>query len=130
LRGVWRSPPPLFPTNYAELTAELLDHVEAEDPALLERAFERRRQTRVAQARARLDGLGTVAPRARELAAILYEAGYLAEARPLEDGGYRIAEHNCAILAVAATTITPAPASWASSPRSCPRRRCAASRTS
>lgn len=91
----------LFPKNYGELTTELLDHVGAEDPALLQRAFERRRATRVAQAQARLAGLDSFEARVFELAAILDEAGYLAEAEPLEGGGFRIAEHNCAILAVA-----------------------------
>ncbi len=91
----------LFPKAYGELTTELLDHVGAEDPALLERAFEARRRTRVEQARARLDGLVTLEERVRELAAILDEAGYLADVEPLDGGGWRIAEHNCAILAVA-----------------------------
>lgn len=90
----------LFPKAYGELTTELLDHVGAEDPELLARAFERRRATRVAQARARLAGLGFEG-RVRELAAILDEAGYLADVEPLPGGGFRISEHNCAILAVA-----------------------------
>jgi DeoR family suf operon transcriptional repressor len=91
----------LFPRNYGELTTELLDHVGAEDPELLARAFERRRVTRVRQARERLADVDGFEARVRELTAILDEAGYLAEARPLEGGGFRIAEHNCAILAVA-----------------------------
>jgi DeoR family suf operon transcriptional repressor len=90
----------LFPKAYGELTAELLHHVGAEDPALLGRAFERRRRTRVAQAAGRLAGRDFEG-RVRELARILDEAGYLAEVTRLPDGGYRIAEHNCAILAVA-----------------------------
>jgi predicted ArsR family transcriptional regulator len=90
----------LFPKAYGELTTELLAHVDAEDPALLQRAFERRRDTRIAQARQRLAGRDFEG-RVRELAAILDEAGYLAEAEPLPDGGWRIVEHNCAILAVA-----------------------------
>jgi DeoR family suf operon transcriptional repressor len=90
----------LFPKAYGELTTELLDHVGAEDPGLLERAFERRRRSRVAQAQVRLAGLD-FEQRVYELARILDEAGYLAEAEPLPGGGYRIAEHNCAILAVA-----------------------------
>jgi DeoR family suf operon transcriptional repressor len=90
----------LFPTAYGELTTELLDHIGAEDPELLARAFERRRSTRVEQARARLAGKDFEG-RVRELAAILDEAGYLADAEPLPDGGFRIAEHHCAILAVA-----------------------------
>lgn len=90
----------LFPKAYGELTTELLAHVDAEDPALLQRAFERRRDTRIAQAQQRLAGRD-FAGRVRELAAILDEAGYLAEAERLPGGGWRIVEHNCAILAVA-----------------------------
>jgi DeoR family suf operon transcriptional repressor len=90
----------LFPKAYGELTTELLDHVEAEDPDLLARAFERRRRSRVDQAQSRLRGLA-LEERVHELARILDEAGYLAEAAPLPGGGWRIAEHNCAILAVA-----------------------------
>lgn len=102
-RRVYRLAPAadaLFPTAYGELTSELLDHIGAEDPALLRRAFERRGRTRVEQARSRLAGRDFEG-RVRELAAILDEAGYLADAQPLDDGGYRIVEHNCAILAVA-----------------------------
>jgi predicted ArsR family transcriptional regulator len=36
-----------------------------------------------------------------ELTAILDEDGYLADVERLEDGGWRITEHNCAILSVA-----------------------------
>lgn len=90
----------LFPKAYGELTTELLAHVEAEDPELLARAFERRRRTRVEQATVRLEGLDFEG-RVRELATILDEVGYLAEVEPLPDGGFRLAEHNCAILAVA-----------------------------
>lgn len=102
-RRVYRLAPAaeaLFPKAYGELTTELLDHVGAEDPELLARAFERRRRTRVEQARSRLAGKDFEG-RVRELAAILDEAGYLADAEPLPGGGFRIAEHNCAILAVA-----------------------------
>ena len=42
----------LFPRSYGELTTELLAYVEDEDPELVERVFERRRQRRVAQANA------------------------------------------------------------------------------
>ena len=36
-----------------------------------------------------------------ELTAILDEDGYLADVERLDDGGWRITEHNCAILSVA-----------------------------
>jgi DeoR family transcriptional regulator, suf operon transcriptional repressor len=90
----------LFPKYYSELTNELLSYVEAEDPEVLERVFERRRRRRLDGAQARLAGKrfpGKVA----ELARILDEDGYLADFERLPDGSYRITEHNCAILGVA-----------------------------
>jgi Predicted transcriptional regulator len=90
----------LFPKTYHELTNEFLEHLEEEDPELLVRLFERRRQRRVeatAQAPGRQDlrregcragedpGRGWLPRRLRE--------------RP--DGTYLIREHNCAILGVA-----------------------------
>jgi predicted ArsR family transcriptional regulator len=91
----------LFPKAYGELALELLDHLAEEDPDLVRRAFERRRAARVRRTQARLAGMdfdGRVA----EVARVLDEDGYLADFEPLPDGaGYRIREHNCAILAVA-----------------------------
>ena len=90
----------LFPRAYGELTVELLDYVADEDPSLVARAFERRRRARVERVRERLEGLDFDA-RVAEVARVLDEDGYLAEVEPLEGGGWRILEHNCAILAVA-----------------------------
>ncbi|MBV8692887.1 MAG: ArsR family transcriptional regulator [Actinobacteria bacterium] len=93
----------LFPKAYGELTTELLDYVQEADPALVESIFAKRRQRRIEGARARLAGK-PFAARVAELAHILDEDGYLAEVEPLgEDGagGFRIVEHNCAILSVA-----------------------------
>lgn len=90
----------LFPSAHGELGSELLSYVEDEDPALLERVFERRRAARVVDARARLAGRD-FAGRVEELARILDEAGYLADFECCADGSFRITEHNCAILAVA-----------------------------
>lgn len=97
----------LFPKTYDELTNELLDYVSDESPELLERVFERRRERRVAGARTRLDGLGSLKEKVEELARILDEDGYLAEVVPVLDDGaapgvFRVVEHNCAILGVAA----------------------------
>jgi DeoR family suf operon transcriptional repressor len=96
----------LFPKTYDELTNELLDYVSDEDPAMLERVFERRRERRVAGALARLAAAGRpLDARVGELARILDEDGYLAEVVDWPDagpGGMRIIEHNCAILGVAA----------------------------
>jgi DeoR family transcriptional regulator, suf operon transcriptional repressor len=92
----------LFPRAYGELTVELLDYVGEEDPALVARAFERRRQARVARVRERLAGLALFEARVHEVARVLDEDGYLADVERLDDGsGYRIREHNCAVLAVA-----------------------------
>jgi DeoR family suf operon transcriptional repressor len=90
----------LFPKRYDDLTVELLADVEAEDPELLARAFSRRRDRRIERARARLAGRG-FDERVAELARILDEDGYLADARREPDGGWLVTEHNCAILDVA-----------------------------
>jgi DeoR family suf operon transcriptional repressor len=104
-RHVYRLAPAaeaLFPRAYGELTVELLDYIGDEDPELVARAFERRRRARVERTQARLEGLSFDA-RVAEVARVLDEDGYLAEVEPLADGagGWRIVEHNCAILAVA-----------------------------
>lgn len=90
----------LFPRAYGELTSELLACVEDEDPELLDRLFERRRRRRVERARRRLADLD-LAGQVQELARVLDDDGYLAEARAEPDGTFRIVEHNCAILNVA-----------------------------
>jgi len=107
-RHVYRLAPAaeaLFPRAYGELTVELLDYIGDEDPELVARAFERRRRARVERTRERLAGLDFDA-RVAEVARVLDEDGYLAEIERLPDdadgrGGWRILEHNCAILAVA-----------------------------
>jgi DeoR family suf operon transcriptional repressor len=90
----------LFPRAYGDLANELLDSIAGDDPTLVDRAFARRRDRRIRDARGRLDGLPLPA-RVVELAKILDEDGYLAEAVEEGDGAWRIVEHNCAILAVA-----------------------------
>jgi predicted ArsR family transcriptional regulator len=59
------------------------------------------RTERIAAARARLAAAGGFEAKVVELAKILDEDGYLASVEPLGDGGYRVAERNCAIFAVA-----------------------------
>jgi DeoR family suf operon transcriptional repressor len=90
----------MFPKTYSDLTNELLDYVGDADPALVDQLFERRRQRRADAARARLAGK-SFGDRVGELARILDEDGYLADFEQLEDGTWRIVEHNCAILGVA-----------------------------
>lgn len=90
----------LFPRAYDALSRELLQDVAAEDPALLQRLFAQGRRRRVERARERIAGLDFDAQVA-ELAQMLDDDGYLAEWQPLEDGSYRITEHNCAIIGIA-----------------------------
>jgi DeoR family suf operon transcriptional repressor len=90
----------LFPKYYGELTNELLSYLEDEDPAVLQRIFERRRRRRVEGSLARLGGK-PFPERVAELARILDEDGYLADFERMPNGWFRITEHNCAILAVA-----------------------------
>jgi DeoR family suf operon transcriptional repressor len=90
----------LFPRAYVELTNELLEYVEDEDPALLSRIFDRRGLRRLERARLRTQDL-SFAERVAEIARILDEDGYLADFVAQDDGSYLIREHNCAVLAIA-----------------------------
>ncbi len=95
-----RAAEPLFPKAYGGLTNELLGYVTDADPAMLDHIFERRRERRTEQARARMEGKDFAAQVA-EVARILDEDGYLADFEALPDGSFRITEHNCAVLDVA-----------------------------
>jgi predicted ArsR family transcriptional regulator len=90
----------LFPKRYGDLTTELLGYLGGPESEEISELFERRRIRRVDGAKARLAGL---APdeQVAELARILDEDGYLADLERMDDGGWRIIEHNCAILSVA-----------------------------
>jgi DeoR family suf operon transcriptional repressor len=90
----------LFPRRYAQVVTDLLVEAEAEDPAIVERMFARRRDRRVERAKERLAGK-SLPEQVAELTQVLDEDGYLAEFVPQDDGSFRIVEHNCAILAVA-----------------------------
>jgi DeoR family suf operon transcriptional repressor len=92
----------LFPKTYHELTNEFLEHLEEEDPELLVRLFERRRQRRVEATRKRLADK-TFDEKVAVLARILDEDGYLADFESRPDGTYLIREHNCAILGASPT---------------------------
>ena len=90
-----------FPKAYGELTNELLGYVAEADPALLDDLFAKRREHRVANARARLARKRGLGAQVAELASILDEDGYLATYERIGRGVYRVVEHNCAIWAVA-----------------------------
>jgi predicted ArsR family transcriptional regulator len=119
-----------FPSNYTALTAGLLRAMDdVGGPKLIEQVFQTRRHQLAQQIRGRLAEKGLedapLEDRARELALIQDEQGYLCECRrePVEattptgrdelapiqlgdDGVIRLREHNCAIYDVA--TATPA----------------------
>lgn len=91
----------LFPRNYVDLTNELLEYVEDEDPDLLGRIFDKRGARRLERARQRTAGVSDFAARVRAVTALLDEDGYLADCTEEPDGAFRITEHNCAVMGVA-----------------------------
>jgi DeoR family suf operon transcriptional repressor len=91
----------LFPKAYGELTNELLGYVADADPAMLDELFAKRREHRIANARARLERKSTLGAKVAELTRILDEDGYLATYEKVSPGVYLIVEQNCAIWAVA-----------------------------
>jgi len=90
----------LFPKRYGDLTTELLGYLGGPDSTEVNTLFERRRRRRLTEARQRLADR-PLEEQVTELARILDEDGYLADVERLDDGGWRITEHNCAILSVA-----------------------------
>jgi predicted ArsR family transcriptional regulator len=92
----------LFPTNYDGLASGLLAAIRAiGGDVLVEGVFEERRRITRERVRQRMaERLAPDAPlvdRARELAVIQDEQGYLAEAVVSPDGVIRLVERNCAI---------------------------------
>lgn len=91
---------PLFANTDDRLPIELLEHMEAEEPELIGRVFDRRRRQMVDDAENRLAGR-TVDERVAILTELLDEQGYLADFEAVTAGHFRINLHNCAIWAVA-----------------------------
>jgi DeoR family suf operon transcriptional repressor len=91
---------PLFASAANTLPIELLEHMEAEEPALIGRVFDRRLRQMVDEAANRLAGK-TVDEQVAILTGLLDEQGYLADFEAVADGHLRINLHNCAIWAVA-----------------------------
>ncbi len=90
----------LFVTTDGDLSIELLGHVEEEDPEMVTRIFERRRQRLVEEARhVLLDK--SIDERIAALANLLDGQGYLADFEKVDDRNYRINLHSCAIWTVA-----------------------------
>ena len=92
---------PLFAAPSNDLAVELLGHLDEEDPGLVDRIFERRRQQLVAAVQAELDDDLSLGERVAALTDRLDAQGYLADFEELAEGRYRINLHSCAIWAVA-----------------------------
>lgn len=91
---------PLFSATDGSLSIELLEHIEEEDPELVNRVFERRRRRLVEQAKDELVGT-PIDSRVAVLTALLDAQGYLADSEKLGHEHFRINLHSCAIWAVA-----------------------------
>ncbi|MGZ0228657.1 MAG: helix-turn-helix transcriptional regulator [Acidimicrobiales bacterium] len=90
----------LFVTTDSSLSVELLEHIEEEDPELVNRIFERRRLRLVEKAQDQLIGKST-AQRVSVLTKLLDEQGFLADCEKPDHNQYRINLHSCPIWAVA-----------------------------
>ena len=90
----------MFVKDTSNLSIELLSHMEEEDPELVTRVFERRRQRRVAEATNKLAGK-TLSQKVAALTAELDAEGYLADYDQIDTTHFRINLHSCAMWAVA-----------------------------
>ena len=91
---------PLFVTTDNSLSVELLEHIEEEDPELVNRVFERRRRRLVEGAQDKFTGK-SISERVSVLTNMLDEQGYLADCETPDRNHYRINLHSCPIWAVA-----------------------------
>lgn len=90
----------LFVTADNSLSLELLEHIEQEDPHLVDRVFDRRRRQLVKNATDKLSGRPLDA-RVSILTELLDAQGYLANFDKIDDDHYRINLHSCSIWTVA-----------------------------
>ena len=96
----------LFPRNYHQLVAQLLEAAASElGPEAVERLFDHRQQELVELYAGRTHGRA-LPELARALAAIQDENGYMADCQQTDDGRWLVSEHNCAIARVAGTWPT------------------------
>lgn len=91
---------PLFVTTEQSLSVEILEHIEDEDPDLVRRVFERRRERLVEDAQHRLEGR-PFDERVSILTELLDAQGYLADSDTVDHEQYRINLHSCALWSVA-----------------------------
>ena len=91
----------LFPRNYHQLVAQLLEAATSElGPEAVERLFDHRQQELAELYAGRTQGR-PLPELARALAAIQDENGYMADCASAGDGRFVVSEHNCAIARVA-----------------------------
>jgi len=90
----------LFVKDSSDLSIELLSHIEEEDPDLVTRVFERRRQRRVAETSGKLRHK-PLAEKVAVLTRELDDEGYLADFDEIGPARYRINLHSCPMWAVA-----------------------------
>ena len=91
----------LFPRNYQQLAAQLLEAARSElGPSAIERLFAHRQRALAQQHAARTAGR-SLPDLARVLATIQDENGYMAEWEHAGQDRYLVREHNCAISGVA-----------------------------
>ena len=91
---------PLFAKTDSRLSLQLLEHVEEEDPEMVDRIFERRRHRLVEAAKEKLKDQ-PIDERIAVLTELLDAQGFLADSDTLSDTHYRINLHSCALWAVA-----------------------------
>lgn len=91
----------LFPRRYAEELTEVLSYLEQRGGREeVRKFFTERFHAQAGMLLARLQG-STVEERVEAVVDLLKQQGFMAEWTPAADGGMRIAEHNCAMQAVA-----------------------------
>lgn len=90
----------LFVATENTLSIELLEHIEEEDPELVDRVFKRRRQKLVEDAHEVLSGK-PIDEQVAVLSELLDAQGFLADSERVNDTHYRINLHSCAIWSVA-----------------------------
>lgn len=91
----------LFEPADSDLSAEILGLVAAEDPTLVARIFDRRRQLIVEDTLARIDEM-PAAQRVEVVTRLFDEQGYIVDAETIDPGRFRINLRSCAIWSVAA----------------------------
>ena len=91
---------PLFETTDGDFSIELLGDIEAEDPDIVDRVFERRRRRQVDTAREHVVGR-PIGEQVDIVTQLLDAEGYLADHEQLDDQHFRINLRNCPIWTVA-----------------------------